>query len=212
MLILHWQQPIPISTKTNSPDDLNAIMSNSEKATALYKEFPGQVSDYTYAIARNNTASYLLKYFPKLTDDLRKQIEYNIGEALNASTHTAKPQSIQAGGFGMLANLATRDNDLNKAEQYLLQAETMLLTQSPVYYYIMIQIVNDLAELYEKKGDLTKALEYQKKVTKYSIEQFNEDEAANVKDWKLNISPIKRTGSPVAQNKNFYTLFWDVLV
>ena len=176
-------------------------MSNSEKATALYKEFPGQVSDYTYAIARNNTASYLLKYFPKLTDDLRKQIEYNIGEALNASTHTAKPQSIQAGGFGMLANLATRDNDLNKAEQYLLQAETMLLTQSPVYYYIMIQIVNDLAELYEKKGDLTKALEYQKKVTKYSIEQFNEDEAANVKDWKLNISPIKRTGSPVAQKQ-----------
>ncbi|MCL1666531.1 hypothetical protein M2T82_00490 [Elizabethkingia ursingii] len=167
--------------KTNSPEDLNAIMSNSEKATALYKEFPGHVSDYTYAIARNNTASYLLKYFPKLTDDLRKQIEYNIGEALNASAHTAKPQSIQAGGFGMLANLATRDNDLNKAEQYLLQAETMLLTQSPVYYYIMIQIVNDLAELYEKKGNLTKALEYQKKVTQYSIEQFNEDEAANVK-------------------------------
>ena len=81
----------------------------------------------------------------------------------------------------MLANLATRDNDLDKAEKYLLQAETILLTQSPVYYYIMIQIVNDLAELYERKGNLAKALEYQKKVTKYSIEQFNEDEAANVK-------------------------------
>lgn len=134
-------------------------------------------------------------------------------ETLNASTHTAKPQSIQAGGFGMLANLATRDNDLNKAEQYLLQAETMLLTQSPVYYYIMIQIVNDLAELYEKKGDLTKALEYQKKVTKYSIEQFNEDEAANVKRLEAQYQSDKKEQEVLSlKNKNFYTLFWDVLV
>ena len=66
----------------------------------------------------------------------------------------------------MLANLATQDNDLDKAEKYLLQAETILLTQSPVYYYIMIQIVNDLAELYEKKGNFAKALEYQKKGNK----------------------------------------------
>ena len=33
-----------------------------------------------------------------------------------------------------------------------------------------------------------KALEYQKKVTKYSIEQFNEDEAANVKKVGSTIS------------------------
>jgi TPR repeat protein len=32
--------------KTNSREDLKAIMNNSEKAAALYKEFPGQVSDY----------------------------------------------------------------------------------------------------------------------------------------------------------------------
>jgi hypothetical protein len=68
-------------------------MGNSEKAAALYKEFPGKYP--IIAIARNNTASYLLKYFPELTDDLRKQIEYNIGEALNASVHTTKPQSIR---------------------------------------------------------------------------------------------------------------------
>ena len=42
MLILRWQLHIPISTKTNSREDLKAIMNNSEKAAALYKEFPGR--------------------------------------------------------------------------------------------------------------------------------------------------------------------------
>ncbi|KMQ65216.1 hypothetical protein ACM46_11360 [Chryseobacterium angstadtii] len=167
--------------KSNKKEDLKAIMDNSEKAAMLYKEFPGQVSGNTYAIARNNIASYILKYSSDLTPDLRKQIQYNISEALNASQYIAKPQSIKAGSLGMLANLATRDNDLDKAEKYLLQAEAGLLTQSPVYYYIMIQIVSDLAELYEKKGNLVKAIEYQKKVTKYTIDQFNQDEASNVK-------------------------------
>ncbi|MHA7608157.1 helix-turn-helix transcriptional regulator [Elizabethkingia meningoseptica] len=167
--------------KTNSKDDLKAMMDNSEKATALYYEYPGQVANYTYAIARNNKASYLLKYFPELTPDLRKQIEYNIAESLNASKNISKPQSIQAGGLGMLANLATRDHDPKKAEGYLLQSETMLLTRTPVDNYIMAQIVNDLANLYESNGDLKKAIAYQKKLTQYIGEQFNQDQASTVK-------------------------------
>ena len=87
-----------------------------------------------------------------------------------------------------------------------------MLTQSPVYYYIMIQIVNDLAELYERKGNLAKALEYQKKVTKYSIEQFNEDEAANVKRLEAQYQSDKKEQEVKSLEKqNYYILYWGAL-
>src|SRR5690606_39119505 len=42
--------------------DFQAILDYCEKAASLYTEFPGQVGGYTYTIARNNKASYLLAY------------------------------------------------------------------------------------------------------------------------------------------------------
>lgn len=166
---------------TKSDADYQTILKLCENAASLYKDFPGQVAGYTYAMARNNKASYLLEFAPKITPSIRKQIENNIQESLSISQKLPNSQTLQAGSLGMLSKLASEDGNIDQAEQYLLQAYSILQTQKPVYYHIMIKAVTELSLLYEQKGNLGKALEFQKKVTEYRNLLFNQQEAESVK-------------------------------
>lgn len=153
----------------------------SEKACKLYYDFPGQVSHYAYAIARNNYAGYLLEYASDLTPELREKIEYNLNESLKAAKFIKEGgQQLQAGNYGVLSQLASLDNDPKKTEEYLLKAKEVLLTQKPVYYPLMINVTNELAMMYEKQGNFKKALEYQRAASDYSAELFNQHQAETV--------------------------------
>ncbi len=163
--------------KTNDPEDLQLVFDYAEKACLLYNEFPGRVTNYSYAIARNNYASYLLKYTPELTTEIRKKAEFNANESLKIAKITSDNQQLQAANYGILSDLALLDNNPEKAEKYLLQAQATLLTQQPVYYPLMSKIAYELANLYEQQGKLSKALEYQKKLTEYNNKLFDQDQA-----------------------------------
>lgn len=178
--------------KSKSATDFQAILDYSEKAAILYNQFPGQVSGYTYSIARNNKASYLLGYSPKITPEIRNQIEYNINESLHISSKLPLAQATQTASLGMLSNLAKHDGDWDKAEAYLLQAYSVMLTQNPIYYHIMSRVVNDLSEVYERKGDLKKALEFQKKYIEYRALLFNQSEAEAVKKLEVQYQSEKK--------------------
>jgi len=170
-----------IYQKTKEDRDFQSILTYSKKAADLYKQFPNQVSGYSYSIARNNTASYLLSYSKKITPDIRRQIEENIQESLAISTKLPYAQATQTASLGMLSNLAKNDNDWDKAEQYMLQAYMVLLTQDPIYSHVMTRVVKELSMIYEYKGDLKKALEFQKKHDEYNAKLFDQSESATVK-------------------------------
>ena len=167
----------------NAKSDANfqSILDYCEKAASLYYEYPSQVSGYTYAIARNNKASYLLSYSPHISPEIRSQIEYNINESLTISSKLPHAQSTQTASLGMLSSLARNDGDWKTAEQYLLQAYSILLTQKSIYYHIMIRVVSELSDIYERNGNLQKAMEFQKKISEYKSLLFNQQEAESVK-------------------------------
>lgn len=167
--------------KSESNADFQSILDYCEKAASLYKKYPGQVGSYTYTIARNNKASYLLEYSSEITPEIRSEIEFNLKESLAVSQNLPDAQPSQAASLGMLSNLAKQDGDLEKAEQYMLQAYSVLQTQNPIYYHIMTRVVSELSAIYEQKGDLKKALEFQRKVTEYRTLLFNQSEAETVK-------------------------------
>ncbi len=181
-----------IYENTKSDENLKAILNYSEKAALLYKEFLGQVSGYTYSIARNNKASYLLAYSTKITADVRNQIEYNIKESLLISSKLPHAQATQAASLGMLSNLAKQDGDWDKAEEYMLRAYAVMLTQDPIYYHIMSRVVGELSTIYERKGDLKKALEFQKKHDEYRALLFNQTEAEAVKKIEVQYQSEKK--------------------
>ncbi len=187
--------------KTKKKEDLAAIFKFSEEAASLYQKFPGHVSNYTYALARNNIANYYLSYYSKLTPDLVKKIEFNVNESHSILQKSSNSQSLQAGNLGMLSYLAQEAGDLDKSERLLLEANTILQSEKPLYYPMLIQITGDLAGLYKKKGNLEKALEYQEKVTELNSLLFDQTQIESVKKLEAQFQSEKKA-KEIQQQKN----------
>ncbi|WP_288375510.1 hypothetical protein [uncultured Chryseobacterium sp.] len=166
--------------KTEDLKDLKPVIEMCKKAIALYHQFPGHVSAHVHAMALLNLTNYYLSY-PKMTPEIRSEIQTNANEILNLTQYTTLNQGMQAGALGVLSNLASRDHNDALAEQYLLKAEQILLTQKPVYYHVMINVVKNLAELYAQQKKYQKAFEYESKVAEYSHILFDEGQAETAK-------------------------------
>lgn len=177
--------------KTGNIKDLKLVIEMCKKAVALYDQFPGHVSAHAHAMALLNLANYYLSY-PTITPEIRKEIQDKANEILTLTKHTTYNQSLQAGALGILSNLASRDQNDTLSEQYLLKAEQILLTQQPVYYHVMINIVSDLAKLYVKQKNYQKAYEYQTKVTEYNNLLYNEGQAETTKRLEAQYQTKKR--------------------
>ena len=178
--------------KSKSAKDLDLVLENIEKAAVLYQEFSGQVAGFTYALARNNKASYLLRYYPKRSAEIRKQINYNLNESIKISKSLPNSQSIQASSYGMLSELAKQDGNSFQAEQYLLEAYRIILTEKPIYFPIAIRIAEELSAVSESKGNFKEALDYQKKVGEYKNELFNQQEVEATKKLEAQYQSIKK--------------------
>ncbi|QRA44792.1 hypothetical protein [Chryseobacterium cucumeris] len=166
--------------KSGNSKDLKPVIEMCKKAVGLYHQFPGHVSAHVHAMALLNLTNYYLSY-PVMTPEIREEIQNNAHEILTLTQHTTLNQSMQAGALGVLSNLASRDQNDALSEQYLLKAEQILLTQQPVYYHVMINVVKNLAELYAKQKNYRKAYEYETKVTEYSNLLFDEGQAETAK-------------------------------
>lgn len=177
--------------KTGDVKDLKLVIDMCKKAVALYQQFPGQVSAHAHALALLNLANYYLSY-PVITPEIRKEIQDKSNEILALTQHTSLNQGIQAGALGILSNLATRDQNDALSEQYLLKAEQILLTQKPIYYHVMINVVSDLSKLYEKQKNYQKAYEYQSKVTEYNNLLYNEGQAETAKRLEAQFQSQKK--------------------
>ncbi|WP_126653715.1 helix-turn-helix transcriptional regulator [Chryseobacterium aureum] len=166
--------------KTGELKDLEPVIEMCKKAVALYHQFPDHVSAHVHAMALLNLTNYYLNY-PVMTPEIRSEIQNNANEILALTRHTTLNQGMQAGALGILSNLAARDQNDALSEQYLLKAEQILLTQKPVYYHVMINVVKDLAQLYAKQKNYRKAFEYESKLTEYSNLLFDEGQAETAK-------------------------------
>lgn len=177
--------------KTGNLKDLQSVIEMCKKAVALYQQFPGQVSAHAHSLALLNLANYYLSY-PVITPEVRKEIQNNANEILTLTQHTSLNQGVQAGALGILSSLATRDQNDALSEQYLLKAEQILLTQNPIYYHVMINVVTDLSKLYVKQKNYQKAYDYQTKVTEYSNLLYNEGQAETAKRLEAQFQSQKK--------------------
>lgn len=186
--------------KTGDLKDLKSVIEMCKKAVSLYHEFPGHVSDYTHSLALLNITNYYLSY-PVITPEIRTEIQKNTQEIFDLTLHTTYNQNIRAGAFGILSALAMKDQNDRLAEQYLLQAEQLLLTQKPVYYHVMINVVSDLAKLYAKQQNYQKAYEYQSKLTEYNSLLFDQNQVETAKRLEAQYQSRKKESELKALNE-----------
>lgn len=154
-------------------EDLDKVFEFCERSVELNHRFKGQISAQTFAIAKLNIASYYFKYYPQKKSFIKQQIL----EALEAAKTANKNPVVTANCYGMLSEMAQDEGDFDKAENYLLTAYNVLLTESPIYLHTTINICEALAALYDKINQPKKAFRFQKLTTDYSKRLFNEEQA-----------------------------------
>jgi Tetratricopeptide repeat len=172
--------------------ELDSVLYYLNLSEALYRQHPGQVADYTYAIACINIANYYMRYFPETDGGAKAQAIHFANTARTALKDDSHCQEVIASSLGILSEYARRDNNHALEEQYLLDAYAVMKTEDPPYYYTMINVVKGLSLLYKRIGDFQRALEYQEKVTEYSNKNFSEKQAQNAQKLEIQYETEKK--------------------
>ena len=172
--------------------ELDSTLFYLSKAEALYRQYPGQVADYTYSIACINIANCYMKYFPETDGGAKAQGIHFANTARTALKDASRSQEVIASSLGILSEYARRDNNQAQEESYLLEAYEVMKTEEPPYYYTMINVVKGLSALYKRKGDYQHALEFQEKVTEYSNKNFSQNQAQNAQKLEIQYETEKK--------------------
>lgn len=165
--------------KTKQKKCLDSIMQPLDKTINMFRRYPGQIMNNTYANALINKASYYLKYYDSNKPDIQQKIRNTIKDALQATP--SSNDELIASGYGMLSELSMMENDLPAAEHYLATAYEQMSKKKKPYYHTLINVLGSLVKLSTKKGDYEKAFMYQQKITDYSNLLFDEQSAATTK-------------------------------
>lgn len=172
--------------------ELDSTLFYLSQSEALYRQHPGQVADYTYAIACINIANCYLKYFPETDAGAKAQAIHFANTARTVLKDAGRSQEVVASSLGILSEYARRENNNALEERYLLEAYEVMKTEQPPYYYTMINVVNALSALYKRKGDYQKALDYQEKVTEYSNKNFSQKQAQSAQKLEIQYETEKK--------------------
>ncbi|SHE75423.1 helix-turn-helix transcriptional regulator [Pedobacter caeni] len=179
-------------TASKNKAELDSVLFYLNKAEALYQQYPGKVADHTYAIGCINMANYYLRYFPENDQLARNNGILYANKARSVLKNSLRNQQIIASSLGILSEYARREGDLGLMETYLLQAHEVMKTEKDPSYYTLINVVQALADMYEKKGEYPKALSFQKLITEYNNKSFNKEQATNAQKLEIQYETEKK--------------------
>lgn len=172
--------------------ELDSVLFYLQKSENLYHQYPGHVANHTYAIVRIDLASFYLKYFPQADAHAKALGLRYTNTAISALKGINNSQEVMASGLGILSEYAKLEGDYGKQETYLLSAYEVIKTGQPIYYPTMLNVVQALADFYERKGNLDKAINFQKEVTQYTLKSFNEEQALNAQKLEIQYETEKK--------------------
>ena len=165
--------------------ELDSTLYYLNKSEDLYRQYPGQVNNFAYAINCINIASYYLKYFPPADHNAESKAVYYANRAREVLKNAPNSQEVVASSLGILSEYAKREGKDADVERYLIEAYQLMLTEQPPYYYTMINVAQALSDFYKNKGNYQKALEFQQEVTKYNNQNFNQQKALNAQKLEI---------------------------
>ena len=164
---------------------LDSVLYYLDKSEHLYTDYPGQVNNYAYAISCINLASYYLRFAVVTGNNAQTQGIHYANRARTVLKEAPNSQEVIASSLGILSEYAKKDGRQRDVKRYLLEAYEVMQTQTPPYYYTMINVTKGLANFYEAQGDYQQALKFQQLVNEYSSKSFDQQKA--LKAQKLEI-------------------------
>lgn len=172
--------------------ELDSTLFYLNQSEALYRQYPGQVADQTYAIACINIANCYQKYFPETDKTAKARAIHFANTARTVLKDASHSQEVVASSLGILSEYARKANNHAQEERYLLDAYAVMQTEQHPYYHTMINVVTALSTLYKQKGDYQKALKFQEEVTAYSNKNFSQKQAQNAQKLEIQYETEKK--------------------
>ncbi|MFK8268232.1 coiled-coil domain-containing protein [Capnocytophaga cynodegmi] len=155
----------------------DSILIYLEKSAALYKQFPNKVSPITYGITNINIADFYYQSGSLSDPNTLANIEKYTAIALEVSRGKSNTASIQANAKGLLAEIALQQGNTSEAERLLTEAFLEISKQQPVVdYYTLIALAQALSQLYEKNGNLEKALHLKNEKEIYKAKLYDQNQ------------------------------------
>jgi hypothetical protein len=178
--------------KSKNKAELDSLFFYLNRSEMLYRQHPGHVSVNAYAIACTNIADGYFKYYPE-TDKNAKALAIRYANiTLSVLKNSKNGKEVVASALGLLSEYARRDGNIPQQEKYLLEAYRIMKADEQPYYYAMINVATGLSTFYEKRGDLSKALDFQKEITEYNIKNFNQEQAFNTQKLEIQYETEKK--------------------
>lgn len=172
--------------------ELDSTLYYLDKSESLYTQYPGQVSNFAYAISCINLASYYLRYYPASDSKAKAKAIYYASRARIVLKGAPNSEEVVASSLGILSEYAKRDGNETEVEHYLLEAYQIMLTQQPPYYHTMINVTQALADFYKQKGNYQKAMDFQQEVTEYTNKNFNQQKALKAQKLEIQYEAEKK--------------------
>lgn len=167
--------------KDRNPEDLDKMMDNIETSIAISRDYPDQVAVNSYTLGMINKASYLFQFFDIQDNSIRKEVS-QLAEKVITLSEGAEASSIpMANAYGILSDLNRQNGNIRAAEDYLKKAYNHLIKSETPYYYTLLHVVENLAELNFEKGNLEKAYKYRSEANTYIKQMYDQEEVAALK-------------------------------
>ena len=153
------------------PEYMDSILIYLKKSAEVYHKHPNFVSPETYAITNINIADYYYQTKGSV-DSIRKYTEIAKQTSLNRDASS----SVKANADGLLAQLAIRQGDFNKAEKLLVDAYSDMEKQSSPDYHTLASISEALSQFYQNNNNFEKALFFKKQKEQYNDKIYDQNQ------------------------------------
>lgn len=173
--------------------DLDSNYLHLEEAYQLFEAYPDQVSSNTLVVACINLANYLLEFS---TADLQTRKTKAYTYLAKAEEELSKEHarfSRWVNIYGIKSDFAMKEGNMALAEQYLVEAVSRLDSRADNSLLRLEHALHQhLAQLAEKKGDLTSALAYQKRGEEILKQNFDQMQMANAQKLEVQYESEKK--------------------
>lgn len=171
---------------------LDSAIHYLRKSFAIQHENPTKVSGNTFAITCINLANFYLQYAAEPVAQRKEQAYYYLGFCEKALNDNRASTDKWMNVYGIKSGFAKLENNLPLAEQYLLEALRILVSNDGNFYRQEYTINKDLSEIALERGEFEKALQYQQRAEAASKNLFDQQQVFNAQKLEIQFETEKK--------------------
>lgn len=163
-----------------------------QKSFDLHQKVPAGVSTNSFVITCINLANFYFEFSDASLTERKRQAFHYLRLAENELRNHHASAAYWVNVFGIKSDFALQENDLQLAEQYLLQCISQIKQDGDTFYKSEYTVFKRLADIAFKKNDLQMALNYQQTAERLLKKTFDQQQIFNTQKLEVQYESEKK--------------------